>query len=92
MRPADAGEESPLRVSGELIPKGDAELIADAITMRSVLPEANTFNIPDLLRFPTLSWEACKRTKEIFIASDTHIRAIEGKGSTHADAKSRKRN
>jgi len=66
-----------MRISVELIPRGDAELLADAAAVRSAMPQASAFNIPDLMRFPTRSWEACKLTSAILPASIPHIRAID---------------
>ena len=66
-----------MRISIELIPRGEAELLSDARTVRSVMPQANAFNIPDLMRFPTRSWDACKLTSCILPASIPHIRAID---------------
>lgn len=78
-----------MRISVELIPKGEAELLADAAMVRTVMPEANAFNIPDLLRFPLRSWDACKVTSTILPASIPHIRAIDippGEGLPMAEA------
>ena len=66
-----------MRISVELLPRGEAELLGDAMTVQSVMPQANAFKIPDLMRFPTRSWEACKLTSRILPASIPHIRAID---------------
>jgi methylenetetrahydrofolate reductase (NADPH) len=66
-----------MRVSVELIPRGEAELLADARAVRAAMPRASAFNIPDLMRFPLRSWEACKVTSGILPASIPHIRAID---------------
>jgi methylenetetrahydrofolate reductase (NADPH) len=66
-----------MRISVELIPRGEAELLSDAKTVRSVMPQANAFNIPDLMRFPLRSWNACRLTSRILPASIPHIRAID---------------
>ncbi len=66
-----------MRISVELIPRGEAELLDDAKTVRSVMPQANAFNIPDLMRFSMRSWDACKLTSGILPASIPHIRAID---------------
>jgi methylenetetrahydrofolate reductase (NADPH) len=71
---ADTGR---MRVSVELIPRGEAELLADARAVRAAMPQASAFNIPDLMRFPLRSWEACKVTSSILPASIPHIRAID---------------
>ena len=62
---------------GRTDPSGEAELLSDARTVRSVMPQANALNIPDLMRFPTRSWDACKLTSCILPASIPHIRAID---------------
>ncbi len=66
-----------MRISIELIPRGATELLADAATVRAVMPQANAFNIPDLMRLPMRSWEACHITSSVLAASIPHIRAID---------------
>jgi methylenetetrahydrofolate reductase (NADPH) len=66
-----------MRISVELVPRGEAELLEDARTVRSVMPEATAFNIPDLMQFSIRSWQACKLTSKILSASIPHIRAID---------------
>jgi len=66
-----------MRISVELIPRGEAELRADAMMVRATMPQANAFNIPDLMRLPLRSWQACAMTREILPASIPHIRAID---------------
>jgi methylenetetrahydrofolate reductase (NADPH) len=66
-----------MRISVELIPRSRAELLRDAGTVRSVMPQATAFNIPDLMHFPMRSWDACKLTSAILPACIPHIRAID---------------
>lgn len=66
-----------MRISVELIPRGENEVQADARTVRAAMPAANTFNIPDLMRLSLRSWEACALTRAILPASIPHIRAID---------------
>jgi len=66
-----------MRLSVELIPRNEAALLADAGIVRAVLPQANAFNIPDLMQFPLRSWDACKVTRNILPSSIPHIRAID---------------
>lgn len=66
-----------MRISVELVPRGESELLDDARTVRSVMPLASAFNIPDLMRFPMRSWDACRLTSGILPASIPHIRAID---------------
>ncbi|WP_203330554.1 methylenetetrahydrofolate reductase [Rhodovastum atsumiense] len=66
-----------MRISVELVPRSEAALLADAATVRDALPQASALNIPDLLRFPLRSWEACALTHGVMPASIPHIRAID---------------
>jgi methylenetetrahydrofolate reductase (NADPH) len=66
-----------MRISVELIPRSEAELLADARTVRSVMPQATAFNVPDLMQFPMRSWNACKLTRGILPVCIPHIRAID---------------
>ena len=66
-----------MRISVELIPRGATELLADAATVRAAMPQANVLNIPDLMRLPMRSWEACSITSSVLPASIPHIRAID---------------
>jgi methylenetetrahydrofolate reductase (NADPH) len=66
-----------MRISVELVPRNEAALLADAETVRAVLPQASAFNIPDLMQFPLRSWDACKVTRRILPSSIPHIRAID---------------
>jgi methylenetetrahydrofolate reductase (NADPH) len=66
-----------MRISVELIPRGEAEILADAQAVRAAMPKADAFNIPDLMRFPLRSWQACALTHPILPASIPHIRAID---------------
>ena len=66
-----------MRISIELVPRGEAEVAADAAIVRQAMPQANAFNIPDLMRFPLRSWQACAITSRFLPASIPHIRAID---------------
>jgi methylenetetrahydrofolate reductase (NADPH) len=74
---ADLRDKETMRVSVELIPRGEGQVYSDAVTVRSVMPAANAFNIPDLMHFPLRSWEACAITSSVLPASIPHIRAID---------------
>ncbi|WP_437379775.1 methylenetetrahydrofolate reductase [Inquilinus limosus] len=52
-------------------------MLADAMEARAAMPQANAFNIPDLMRFPLRSWDACAITSAIIPSSIPHIRAID---------------
>ncbi len=66
-----------MRISVELVPRSEAEVYADACSVRAAMPEVNAFNIPDLMRFPLRSWDACAIASKILPASIPHIRAID---------------
>jgi len=66
-----------MRISVELVPRGVEEVRSDAIAARAAMPEVNAFNIPDLMRFPMRSWQACAIASQILPASIPHIRAID---------------
>ncbi len=66
-----------MRISVEFIPHSETDLVRDAATVCSVMPQANAFNIPDLIRFPLRKWHACKFTREMMSDSIPHIRAID---------------
>ena len=66
-----------MRISVELVPRSELELMADARLVRSVMPQATAFNVPDLMHFPMRSWDACRLTRSILPASIPHIRAID---------------
>jgi methylenetetrahydrofolate reductase (NADPH) len=40
-------------------------------------PSVRTVNIPDLLRFPLRSWEACARARAIVPRAIPHLRAMD---------------
>ena len=65
-----------MRISVELVPRNSTDLLADATTVRAVMPEASAFNVPDLSRFSLRSWEACALTSKL-MPSIPHIRAMD---------------
>jgi methylenetetrahydrofolate reductase (NADPH) len=66
-----------LRVSVELVPRDEDELLRDARLLRELFPRVSQVNIPDLFRFPLRSWDACALTRKHFPVSVPHIRAID---------------
>jgi methylenetetrahydrofolate reductase (NADPH) len=66
-----------MRLSVELVPRSQAELVSDALIVKTVLPAANTLNLPDLTQFQLRSWEACQVIGHIVPASIPHLRAID---------------
>lgn len=65
-----------MRISVELVPRNSADLLADAATVRTVMPQATAFNIPDLSRFSLRSWQACALTSKL-MPSIPHLRAMD---------------
>src|ERR1700686_300596 len=66
-----------MRISIELVPRDEGTLLRDAVLLRDRFPCVNQLNIPDLLRFPLRSWEACRLTHAHFPVSIPHVRAID---------------
>lgn len=74
-----------MRLSVELVPRSAAELVSDALIVKTMLPAANVLNLPDLTRFQLRSWEACQATSSVMPASIPHLRAIDfGTGEAEA--------
>ena len=66
------GNNGMMRISVELVPRGEAEVLADAMVVRAVMTTANAFNIPDLMRFPLRSWHACAISRQVLPDSIPH--------------------
>jgi methylenetetrahydrofolate reductase (NADPH) len=66
-----------MRISVELVPRSEAELLAHAKTVRRAFPEANAFNVPDLPQFALRSWDACAMLKSVLPSSIPHVRAMD---------------
>jgi methylenetetrahydrofolate reductase (NADPH) len=66
-----------MRLSVELVPRSAAELVSDAMIVKTAFPAATALNLPDLTQFPMRSWEACEVTSRIVPASIPHLRAID---------------
>src|ERR1700742_2563160 len=76
-----------MRLSVELVPRSAAELVSDALIVKTMLPAATALNLPDLTQFQLRSWEACQVTSRILPASIPHLRAIDfGPGEAEAVA------
>jgi len=65
------------KISIELVPRGHEELQQEMQLVRDNFPALNTINIPDLLKFPLRSWDACSQAKQIFSRTIPHLRAID---------------
>ncbi len=64
-----------MNISLEIVPR-DEPTIAENIAIASRFPEITLINIPDLLRFPIRSWEACPFIPATY-QSIPHLRAID---------------
>lgn len=66
-----------MRISVELVPRGEAELCSELTEIRAQLSRVDTINIPDLLRFPLRSWQGCRVARDYIPQVIPHIRAID---------------
>ena len=64
-------------LSIELVPRDRESLHKEMQLIRENFPAVDTINIPDLLKFPLRSWEACKQAKALFPHAIPHLRAID---------------
>jgi len=64
-----------MNISLELVPR-DEQSITDGLSILSRYPDISMINIPDLLRFPIRSWEACTYIPSNY-TSIPHLRAID---------------
>ncbi|MFC4453233.1 methylenetetrahydrofolate reductase [Deinococcus sonorensis] len=65
------------RVSIELVPRDQATLDRELAEIREHLGQICTVNVPDLLRYPTRSWQACAQVRPVIGQTIPHIRAID---------------
>lgn len=65
------------RISLELVPRNPAQLAQELAAVARHFPQLDTVNIPDLLRFPTRSWDGCALAKGYVRHAIPHIRAID---------------
>ena len=66
------------RVSVELVPRSPEALLTDVQTVRDVLPQVSTLNVPDLMRFDLRSYDAASLiTKQAPFEVIPHIRAVD---------------
>ena len=66
-----------MRISVELVPRSHSAVVRDAHFIRERFGWVTMLNIPDLLRFPLRSWDACSATASIYRSSVPHVRAID---------------
>jgi methylenetetrahydrofolate reductase (NADPH) len=65
------------KLSIELVPRNPEALTREMAQLRSHFPAIDTINIPDLLKFPLRSWEACALARPFFQHTIPHLRAID---------------
>ena len=66
-----------MRISVELVPRSRSAVVRDAHFIRERFGWVTMLNIPDVLRFPLRSWDACAATASIYGSSVPHVRAID---------------
>ncbi len=64
-------------ISIELVPRSYQHLDDECQQLKQVFTFLDTVNIPDLLRMPVRSWEACRHTSQYFRRNIPHLRAID---------------
>lgn len=62
-------------ISIELVPRSYQHLEQECLGLQSAFPFLDTVNIPDLLRMPIHSWEACRYSARYFQRTIPHLRA-----------------
>jgi methylenetetrahydrofolate reductase (NADPH) len=65
------------KVSIELVPRDHEALQQEMQLVQKNFPSIDIINIPDLLKFPLRSWDACSQAKEFFAHTIPHLRAID---------------
>ena len=65
------------RISVELVPRDEDALRGELALLGKFQEQVDVINIPDLLRFPTRSWQGAAIAKEYFPESMPHIRAMD---------------
>jgi methylenetetrahydrofolate reductase (NADPH) len=64
-------------VSIELVPRSRESLDADLRVLHARFPAVSMVNVPDLLRFPVRSWEACHLARAYVPRAVPHLRAMD---------------
>jgi methylenetetrahydrofolate reductase (NADPH) len=65
------------KISIELVPRDHDALQQEMQLVKDNFPAIDTINIPDLLKFPLRSWDACGQAKQLFANTIPHLRAID---------------
>ena len=77
------------RISIELVPRSFEGLEEECLSLKRTYPHLDTLNIPDLLRMPIRSWDACRCLSKIIPRSIPHLRSMDfdlSKGSVATEA------
>lgn len=64
-------------ISIELVPRSAQLLEEECLAIKTQFPALEVANIPDILRMPLRSWEACRIAKRYFRRVIPHLRAID---------------
>src|SRR2546429_8169497 len=59
----------------ELVPRSADHLEQECLAIRQRFPQLQVANIPDLLKMPLRSWEACRLIRRFFSRVIPHLRA-----------------
>lgn len=65
------------QISIELVPRSEASLDAELAVVCEQFPAVDTVNVPDLLRFPVRSWDACAQARRVVARAIPHLRAMD---------------
>ncbi len=65
------------RISIELVPRNREVLDAELKTVTAEFPNIDTVNIPDIIRLPIRSWQACQISQSFVKNTIPHIRSID---------------
>ncbi|MCP5555899.1 MAG: methylenetetrahydrofolate reductase [Akkermansiaceae bacterium] len=64
-------------ISIELVPRSAEQLEEECLALKARFPKLEVANIPDIVRMPLRSWEACRIAKRYFRRVIPHLRAID---------------
>ena len=65
------------KISIELVPHSAEEITAELNDIQKQFPKVDTVNIPDIVRLPTRSWQACGFCKDMLSRRIPHLRACD---------------
>lgn len=71
-----SARKDPMRISVELIPRSEADLVAQLDDVARLGP-VDTVNLPDIARFRLRSWDACHPVAARGLRAIPHLRAID---------------